>query len=253
MLHSVIAEHIAKVREQVGQACHKFGRNPAEVKILAVSKTQPAEVVAEAVAAGQTAFGENYLQEALQKQQALAHLPGLEWHFIGPVQSNKTRDIASHFDWLHTLDREKVAQRLNDQRPPGKAPLQVLIQVNVSGEATKSGVAPDAVQALASTVTQLPHLQLRGLMCIPEATEDVTVQRRAFAQMRRLLENLQQVLPEQPLDCLSMGMSGDLEAAIAEGSSLVRIGTAIFGARNPKALETTPDPGKTLNRIQGKP
>lgn len=240
MLHSVISEHIAKVRLQVEQACHKVGRHPAEVKILAVSKTQPAMAVAAAAETGQQAFGENYLQEALEKQALLlADFPDLEWHFIGPVQSNKTRDIAEHFAWVHTLDREKIARRLAEQRPEHLAPLQVLIQVNVSGEASKSGVAPEQVIALADTVRQLPRLQLRGLMCIPEATDQLEQQHAAFRQLRLLLEQLQRhfVASGQSaalLDTLSMGMSGDLDAAIAEGSTLVRIGTAIFGARATK-------------------
>lgn len=240
MLHSVISEHIAKVRLQVEQACHKVGRNPAEVKILAVSKTQPADAVAAAAKTGQQAFGENYLQEALEKQSVLqAEYPELEWHFIGPVQSNKTRDIAEHFAWVHTLDREKIARRLAEQRPEQLPPLQVLIQVNVSGEASKSGVAPEQVTALADVVRQLPRLQLRGLMCIPEATDQVDQQQAAFCQLRLLLEQLQSHFaktgqPDALLDTLSMGMSGDLDAAVAEGSTLVRIGTAIFGARAAK-------------------
>jgi pyridoxal phosphate enzyme (YggS family) len=242
MLHSVISEHIAKVRLQVEQACHKVGRNPAEVKILAVSKTQPADAVAAAAKTGQQAFGENYLQEALQKQVSLqAEFPDLEWHFIGPVQSNKTRDIAVNFAWVHTLDREKVARRLAEQRPEQLPPLQVLIQVNVSGEASKSGVAPEQVIALADTIRQLPRLQLRGLMCIPEATEQQDQQQAAFRQLRLLLEQLQNHFAKTGesdalLDTLSMGMSGDLDAAVAEGSTLVRIGTAIFGARAAKTL-----------------
>lgn len=240
MLQSVISEHIAKVRLQVEQACHKVGRNPAEVKILAVSKTQPAAAVAAAARTGQQAFGENYLQEALEKQSLLqAEHPQLEWHFIGPVQSNKTRDIAEHFAWVHTLDREKIARRLAEQRPEHLPPLQVLIQVNVSGEVSKSGVAPQQVQTLADQIQQWPQLQLRGLMCIPEATEQVEQQQVAFRQLRLLLAELQQHFsrtgqPDVLLDTLSMGMSGDLDAAIAEGSTLVRIGTAIFGARAAK-------------------
>ena len=230
MLQLVIAEDIAKVRQQVEQSCHKFARNPAEVKILAVSKTQPAAAVRAAWQAGQSAFGENYLQEALQKQQELQDLE-LEWHFIGPVQSNKTRDLAAHFDWLHTLDRFKIARRLSEQRAPKQPPLQVLIQVNISQEASKSGVAPSDVLVLAEQVQALPQLELRGLMCIPEATNDETEQRRAFAQMQALFQRLQVAFPQARLDTLSMGMSGDLQAAIAEGSTLVRIGTAIFGAR----------------------
>jgi len=231
MLQSVTAQHIAKVRQQVGQACDKFARNPTQVKILAVSKRQTAAAIREAVAAGQEAFGENYLQEALEKQQELADL-NLEWHFIGPIQSNKTRDLAENFAWVHTLDRLKVARRLNDQRPKEQLPLQVLIQVNISDEQSKSGVAASEALALAEQVLALPRLQLRGLMCIPAATEDFQQQRTAFAQLAALQKRLQQALPDADLDTLSMGMSGDLEAAIAEGSTLIRIGTAIFGARS---------------------
>lgn len=235
MLHSVIAEHIAKVGQQVEEACHKFGRKPSEVKVLAVSKTQSTDAIRAAVAAGQQAFGENYLQEALQKQQDLTDLPRLEWHFIGAVQSNKTRDIAENFAWLHTLARLKIAQRLNDQRPPELPKLKVLIQVNLSGEASKAGVAAAEVFALAQEVAHLPRLELCGLMCIPKASDDFFKQRQAFAQLSALQAELKQALPSLNLATLSMGMSGDLEAAIAEGSTLVRIGTAIFGARASKA------------------
>ncbi|SFC31552.1 hypothetical protein SAMN05660443_2215 [Marinospirillum celere] len=231
MLQSVIAQHIAKVRQQVEQACHKFARNPIQVKILAVSKKQPAAAIREAAAVGQLAFGENYLQEALQKQTELADLD-LEWHFIGPIQSNKTRDLAVHFAWVHTLDRYKIARRLNEQRPEAKGKLQVLIQVNISSEPNKSGVAPSDLLALAEEIQELPQLELRGLMCIPAATDDFAQQRLAFAQLAALHQRLQDAFPEARLDTLSMGMSGDLEAAIAEGSTLVRIGTAIFGARD---------------------
>lgn len=234
MLHSVITEHIAKVRQQVEQACHKFGRNPSEVKVLAVSKTQPAEAIRVAAATGQQAFGENYLQEALQKQQDLADLPELEWHFIGAVQSNKTREIAENFAWLHTLARQKIAQRLNDQRPAKLPKLKVLIQVNISNEASKAGILPSEVLGFAKQLLELPRLEVCGLMCIPKASEDFTQQRQAFAQLADLQAQLMQALPELNLTTLSMGMSGDLEAAIAEGSTLVRIGTAIFGAREPK-------------------
>lgn len=234
MLHSVITEHIAKVRQQVEQACHKFGRNPSEVKVLAVSKTQPAEAIRVAAATGQQAFGENYLQEALQKQQELADLPELEWHFIGAVQSNKTREIAENFAWLHTLARQKIAQRLNDQRPAKLPKLKVLIQVNISNEASKAGILPSEVLGFAKQLLELPRLEVCGLMCIPKANEDFTQQRQAFAQLADLQAQLMQALPELNLTTLSMGMSGDLEAAIAEGSTLVRIGTAIFGAREPK-------------------
>ncbi|MDR9466951.1 YggS family pyridoxal phosphate-dependent enzyme [Marinospirillum sp.] len=230
MLQSVIAQHIAKVRQQVEQACHKFARNPIQVKILAVSKKQPATAIREAAATGQKAFGENYLQEGLQKQQELADLD-LEWHFVGPIQSNKTRDLAENFAWVHTLDRFKVARRLSEQRPEKLPPLQVLIQVNISDEASKSGVAASDALVLAEQVMVLPHLELRGLMCIPAATDDYQQQRATFAQMAALQKRLQAAFPAARLDTLSMGMSGDLEAAIAEGSTLVRIGTAIFGAR----------------------
>ncbi|GLR64820.1 YggS family pyridoxal phosphate-dependent enzyme [Marinospirillum insulare] len=231
MLQSVITEHIAKVRQQVEQACYKFGRNPSQVKILAVSKTQPVEAIRSAASTGQLAFGENYLQEALQKQQALADLPELEWHFIGAVQSNKTREIAENFAWLHTLDRQKIAQRLNNQRPESLPKLKVLIQVNVSNEASKAGVLATEVIAFAKQLVKLPRLELCGLMCIPKATEDMTEQRQAFAQLASLQTELNQALPGLNLSTLSMGMSSDLDAAIAEGSTLVRIGTAIFGAR----------------------
>lgn len=234
MLHSVITEHIAKVHQQVEQACHKFSRNPSEVKVLAVSKTQSAAAVRCAAATGQLDFGENYLQEALQKQQDLADLPKLEWHFIGAVQSNKTRDIAENFAWLHTLDRQKIAQRLNDQRPPQLPKLKVLIQVNISNETSKAGVTPQELFLLAEQVAQLPRLELCGLMCIPQAADDFTEQRQAFAKLASLQAELKQKLPSLNLTTLSMGMSGDLEAAIAEGSTLVRIGTAIFGARPPQ-------------------
>lgn len=238
MLHSVIPEQLAKVYQQVTNACHKSRRDPAKVKILAVSKTQPAEAIRAAAATGQQAFGENYLQEALQKQQQLTDLPELEWHFIGAVQSNKTREIAENFAWLHTLDRQKIAQRLNDQRPAHLPKLNVLIQVNISNEASKAGIAPTALLALAQQVVKLPHLTLRGLMCIPKASDTVAEQRQAFAQLatlqKTLEKELQDTLPDLTLNTLSMGMSGDLEAAIAEGSTLVRIGTAIFGTREKK-------------------
>ena len=229
-----ITEHIAKVHQQVEQACLKFDRNPSDVQVLAVSKTQPAEAIRAAAATGQQAFGENYLQEALQKKQQLADLPKLEWHFIGAIQSNKTRELAENFDWLHTLDRLKIAQRLNDQRPDHLPPLKVLIQVNISDEASKAGVAPATALAFAQQVMQLPRLALSGLMCIPKATEDFTKQRQAFAQLAALQADLKKALPTAHLNTLSMGMSSDLEAAVAEGSTCVRLGTAIFGAREAK-------------------
>jgi pyridoxal phosphate enzyme (YggS family) len=181
--------------------------------------------IEEARAAGQQAFGENYVQEALEKMDAL---PGLEWHLIGPLQSNKTRMAAERFAWVHTLEREKIARRLSEQRPVGLPPLNVLIQVNVSGEATKSGVAVEAIAALARAIAALPRLRLRGLMAVPEPTLDVALQRKRFRTVKAAFENLKD---EFGLDSLSMGMSDDMEAAIAEGATLVRIGTAIFGAR----------------------
>jgi pyridoxal phosphate enzyme (YggS family) len=228
-----IAENIAKTRLTIGQAAAQHGRNPTSVLLLAVSKTFGPDAVIEAAEAGQTAFGENYLQEALDKQQAVQILRpdlALEWHFIGPIQSNKTRPIAEHFEWAHAVDREKIARRLSEQRPPNLPPLNICLQVNVSGEDSKSGVAPTEVLALAQAVTTLPGLRLRGLMAIPEPAEDVESQRKPFA----LLRALQQQLTEAgiPTDTLSMGMSADMDAAIAEGATIVRIGTAIFGKRD---------------------
>jgi len=228
-----IAENITKVRLALGQAAAEHGRNPASVNLLAVSKTFGAEAVIDAADAGQIAFGENYLQEALDKQLAVQTLRpdlALEWHFIGPIQSNKTRPLAEHFAWAHAVDREKIARRLSEQRPPNLPPLNICLQVNVSGEDSKSGVAPTEVLALAQAVATLPGLQLRGLMAIPEPAEDVESQRKPFA----LLRALQQQLTEAgiPTDTLSMGMSADMDAAIAEGATIVRIGTAIFGKRD---------------------
>jgi pyridoxal phosphate enzyme (YggS family) len=228
-----IAENIAKVRLSIGQAATQHGRNPASVHLLAVSKTFGAEAVIDAANAGQVAFGENYLQEAIDKQQVVQTLRpdlALEWHFIGPIQSNKTRPIAEHFAWAHAVDREKIARRLSEQRPPNLPPLNICLQVNVSGEDSKSGVAPGEVLALAEVVATLPGLRLRGLMAIPEPAEDFESQRKPFA----LLHALQQQLSEAgiPTDTLSMGMSADMNAAIAEGATIVRIGTAIFGKRD---------------------
>ncbi|WP_416885566.1 YggS family pyridoxal phosphate-dependent enzyme [Marinospirillum sp.] len=239
MSPSVIEEHIAKVRAQVEVACQRVGRQASEVKILAVSKTQPAEAIRlAATQAQQLAFGENYLQEALEKQAALTDL-NLEWHFIGALQSNKTRAVAEHFAWVHTVAREKIARRLSEQRPADLPPLQVLLQVNISGEASKDGVAPQDLFALAEQVAGLPRVSLRGLMCIPAATDDPLAQRAAFAQLHGLFVKLKGLGLDHPLDTLSMGMSADLEAAIAEGSTLVRIGTAIFGARQRGAVSSS--------------
>jgi len=197
--------------------------------VLAVSKTRPEADIRAAFGAGLTHFGENYLQEALPKMEALADLP-LQWHFIGPIQSNKTRSIASHFDWVHSIDREKIARRLSEQRPAHLPPLQVCLQVNVSGEATKAGADPAEIPELARALAALPRLRLRGLMAIPAPTEDAGEQRAAFRALRELFEALPPADP--PADTLSMGMSADLEAAIAEGATLVRVGTAIFGPRD---------------------
>jgi hypothetical protein len=221
--------NLQAVRRRIRAAELACGRPEGSVRLLAVSKTQPAAVLRAAYGLGQREFGENYLQEAVEKQDALADLDIL-WHFIGPIQSNKTRPIAERFDWVHGIDRLKIAQRLSDQRPEDIAPLNVCIQVNIGGESTKSGVAPAGLAGLAHAVAALPRLRLRGLMAIPAPTTDAGEQHAAFRRLRELLDGLD--MPE--LDTLSMGMSGDLEAAVAEGATLVRIGTAIFG-RRPRA------------------
>jgi hypothetical protein len=226
---TAILSNLQAVRRAVTEAATKAGRPADAVRLLAVSKTFPAAAVREAYRAGQTAFGENYLQEALDKIGALRELP-LEWHFIGPIQSNKTRAIAEHFDWVHGVDRLKVAERLSAQRPASLPPLNICLQVNVSGEASKSGVTPDDVAQLASEVVRLPRLQLRGLMAIPAPTDDPVRQRAPFARMRELFAALK--AQGMQLDTLSMGMSHDFAVAIQEGATIVRVGTAIFGARN---------------------
>lgn len=225
---SDVATNLQHVRQRIERAARAADRPADAVQLLAVSKTQPARALRDAHAAGQRAFGESYLQEALQKIAALADLE-LEWHFIGPIQSNKTRDIARHFHWVHSIDREKVARRLSEQRPPAQGPLNVCIQVNTSGEASKSGVSPDQAAALAQAVAALPGLRLRGLMTIPAPAHTREAQQSPFRSLRQLQERL--VQEGLALDTLSMGMSDDLEAAIAEGATLVRVGTAIFGAR----------------------
>ena len=223
---STIAENIAKVGVRIREAAQASQRDCGSIGLLAVSKTKPAAAVREAFAAGAQDFGENYLQEALDKQAELYDLP-LTWHFIGPIQSNKTKAIAEHFSWVHSVDRLKIAERLSAQRPAHLPALNICLQVNVSGEASKSGCHPDELPALAQAVTQLPNLRLRGLMTIPEPTDDPSEQRAAFARLRELMQGL-----NLNLDTLSMGMSHDLEAAIAEGATWVRIGTALFGARD---------------------
>ncbi len=233
MIMSTIEQNLQAVRDSIAQAAAEAQRAPADVTLLAVSKTFGADAVLDAMRAGQTAFGENYLQEALDKIAAvkLALPQGAPvWHFIGPIQSNKTRPIAEHFDWVHTVEREKIAARLSEQRPAGLPDLNICLQVNISGEASKSGVAPAELPALAHAVAQLPRLRLRGLMAIPEPETDVTLQRAAFAQLRVLYQQLK--ADGLALDTLSMGMSADLRAAVLEGASIVRVGSAIFGSRN---------------------
>ena len=227
---TLIAENLQTVRERIDRACQAAGRAPGSVHLLAVSKTFPADDVRQAHAAGQTAFGENYIQEGVDKIAALRDLP-LQWHCIGPIQSNKTRLVAEHFDWVHSVDRLKIAQRLSEQRPAHLPPLQVCLQVNTDGGPTKSGVPPEQVLALAREVAALPRLVLRGLMTIPDPVDgfeaEVALHRRATA----LFEQVRAELALPPFDTLSMGMTADLEAAIAAGSTLVRVGTAIFGRR----------------------
>ncbi|KMM78702.1 YggS family pyridoxal phosphate-dependent enzyme [Pseudomonas deceptionensis] len=223
---STIADNIAEVEARIRAAALAVQRDVTSIHLLAVSKTKPAAALREAYAAGVRDFGENYLQEARAKQLELADLP-LSWHFIGPIQSNKTRDIAEHFAWVHSVDRLKIAQRLSEQRPAELPPLNICIQVNVSGEASKSGCTPADLPALANAISALPRLKLRGLMAIPEPTEDRAEQDAAFATVRQLQESL-----NLGLDTLSMGMSHDLESAIAQGATWVRIGTALFGARD---------------------
>jgi pyridoxal phosphate enzyme (YggS family) len=225
---TMIADNLYAVRARIAQACTQAGRPVDAVQLLAVSKTFGPDVVLQAFDAGQRAFGENYIQEAVEKIVALAELP-IEWHCIGPIQSNKTRLVAAHFQWAHTVDRLKIAQRLSEQRPVHLPPLQVCIQVNVDGGPTKSGVLPEEALALAQAVAALPRLQLRGLMCIPEPAPDFVAACAVFTRARGLFDALN--AQGLALDTLSMGMSGDLEAAIGAGSTLVRVGTAIFGGR----------------------
>jgi pyridoxal phosphate enzyme (YggS family) len=226
---TTISANLQAVHARIAAAAGKAGRSAGSIALLAVSKAFPPECVRAACAAGQLAFGENYVQEGVAKIAALADLP-LEWHFIGPLQSNKTRPVAEHFGWVHSIERLKIAERLSEGRGPERPPLQVCVQVNVSGESSKSGVAPDEVEALARAVARLPNLRLRGLMAIPEPSADMAVARRRFAALRALRDRLNADAGLE-LDTLSMGMSHDLEAAILEGATLVRVGTAIFGER----------------------
>jgi pyridoxal phosphate enzyme (YggS family) len=234
---SRIAGNMQDVHARIAAAAAKVSRDPQEIRLLAVSKTFDARAVMEAVDAGQHDFGENYLQEALDKIEEVRRMQNsgdapatmLKWHFIGPVQSNKTRPLAENFDWVHAIDREKIAARLSEQRPAHLPPLDVCIQVNISGEASKSGVTPDALPALAHAIAAMPRLRLRGLMAIPEVAAEFDGQRVPFRALRQLYEELR--AGGLPLDTLSIGMSADLEAAIAEGATIVRIGSAIFGQR----------------------
>nr|WP_297350562.1 YggS family pyridoxal phosphate-dependent enzyme [uncultured Caldimonas sp.] len=228
---ATIASNIQQVQQRIARACTEAQRDVQSVTLLAVSKTFPADSVREAIACGQHRFGENYVQEALDKIQSLADVRSrLEWHLIGPLQSNKTRVVAEHFDWVHSVDRLKIAERLSAQRPPHLPPLQLCLQVNISGEDTKSGLAPTEVREVAHAVAKLPNVKLRGLMAIPEPAADREAQRTPHRALRELLQSLKQ--EGLPLDTLSMGMTADLEAAILEGATIVRVGTAIFGKRD---------------------
>jgi pyridoxal phosphate enzyme (YggS family) len=226
---SAIASNLQAVRARIAVAAKAAGRLPESVSLLAVSKTWPLDCILEAADAGQSAFGENYVQEGVDKALASADRQ-LTWHFIGPLQSNKTRPVAEHFAWVHSIERLKIAERLSSQRPGHLPPLQVCLQVNVSGEASKSGCAPADALALCQAIATLPNLCLRGLMAIPEPTDDPQAQRAAFRRLREIHETVRAA--GLPLDTLSMGMSHDLEAAVAEGATIVRVGTAIFGERN---------------------
>jgi pyridoxal phosphate enzyme (YggS family) len=227
---ATIANNLQLVRERINRACSRVGRATNSVSLLAVSKTFPAETVREAFHAGQRKFGENYVQEAIDKIAALADLRDqIEWHMIGPLQSNKTRVVAEQFDWVHTVDRLKIAQRLSEQRPAHLPPLQVCIQVNTSGEASKSGAAPKDALELARAVMNLPRLQLRGVMALPAPTLDPALQKSELKDVRIVFDDIRS--NNIALDTLSMGMSGDMEAAIEEGSSMLRVGTALFGIR----------------------
>jgi len=229
---TTISANLQAVRVRIEAAASQYGRDPQDVVLLAVSKTRPADCVREALAAGQRAFGENYVQEGVEKVIALQDVRalGVQWHFIGPLQSNKTRQVAEHFDWVHSIDRLKIAERLAEQRPVSLPPLSVCLQVNVSGEQTKSGVSLAEAPALAQAIARLPRLRLRGLMAIPAPVDDPAAQRLPFRRLRELFEQLR--ADGLALDTLSMGMSDDLEAAIAEGATIVRVGSAIFGERN---------------------
>jgi len=234
-----IVDNLQAVRARIAAAALHAGRDPATIGLLAVSKTFGADAVIAARSAGQQAFGESYVQEAVDKI-AQVDDPGIEWHFIGPLQSNKTRPVAEHFHWVHSVSSLRIARRLSDQRPAGLGPLSICLQVNVSGEATKAGVSEAELPALAQAVAALPGLRLRGLMCIPAPADGMDAQRPPFARLAQMLGQLQ--VAGLAVDTLSMGMSDDLEAAIAEGATWVRVGTAIFGVRTPAAAVPSGDP-----------
>ncbi|SMB88193.1 hypothetical protein SAMN05660772_01117 [Pasteurella testudinis DSM 23072] len=228
-----IQHNLSEIHQQIADCCQQTNRTLGSVKLLAVSKTKSLAAIEEAIQAGQQAFGENYVQEGVEKIQYFqAKNVNLEWHFIGPLQSNKSRLVAEHFDWIETVDRLKIAARLSQQRPTALAPLNVLIQINISAETSKSGIAANELLPLAEKIVALPNLRLRGLMAIPQDSDDPAVQQQAFSRMQQLFRQLQLALPEQQIDTLSLGMSGDMAMAIKCGSTQVRIGTAIFGARN---------------------
>jgi pyridoxal phosphate enzyme (YggS family) len=229
-----IEKNITLVKKRVEQAATQAGRDPHSIKLLAVSKTRPIEDIQSAYNCGLNALGENYLQEATDKIRALETM-GLEWHFIGPLQSNKTRPVSEHFDWVHSVDRLKIAKRLSEQRPVHLPPLNICLQINIDAETSKSGVLPEQAVDLALLIGQLPNIRLRGLMAIPRASSTLEAQRQPFREVRLLQEQINQQLDNsQKLDTLSMGMSGDIEAAIIEGSTILRVGTDIFGPRNSK-------------------
>ncbi|GHE20930.1 YggS family pyridoxal phosphate-dependent enzyme [Halomonas urumqiensis] len=227
-----IGESLAAARQRLTQALAAAGRPAESARLLAVSKTKPSALMRDAWHHGQRDFGENYVQEALDKQHQLADLEDIVWHFIGPLQSNKTRDVAEHFDWVHSVDREKIARRLNDQRPATLDKLNICLQVNISNEVSKSGVSLEALPELVERVLEMPNLCLRGLMAIPAPSSTLAEQREPFARLNHTLMSLQERFPEASLDTLSMGMTSDLEAAVLEGATLVRLGTAIFGERD---------------------
>lgn len=229
-----IEAKLAKISQQIAELTRQYHRPDHSVRLLAVSKTKPLQALEVAYQAGQRLFGENYVQEAVDKRQALAHLTDIEWHFIGPIQSNKSRLIAEHMDWVHTIDREKIARRLNEQRPENMSPLNVCIQVNISGEESKSGVSLETLKTLVALIQTLPNLRLRGLMAIPAPQESLEAQMKVYAPLHQAF--LELAVTDSMIDTLSIGMSGDLPAAIASGSTMVRVGTAIFGARDYPAL-----------------